>query len=235
MNQKITLILIGFLFEPTLFGQTLELSKSNWLYEPPSSPDNYLIFDSDKVLYSQDFLNCYEGIWEVTNDTIYFNFNIYKGYRGVGNINPSSTMDYPSYSKNIPTINQIEITAKGYINQKNIMEFYLNNNPYPYIFQKVDIAEFNINNLNIVVNGDYIDTSIRIIPLEELKTYSKKELRLMRNEIFARYGYVFSSDDLRTHFNLKKWYKPDSTINPMAESFLSEIEKQNIKTIKSLE
>lgn len=41
------------------------------------------------------------------------------------------------------------------------------------------------------------------------KSFTAAELRLKRNEVFARRGRVFKSDDLRAHFGKQPWYKPD--------------------------
>lgn len=34
---------------------------------------------------------------------------------------------------------------------------------------------------------------------------SLRELRLLRNEIFARHGYIFQSEDLQQHFSQQAW------------------------------
>ena len=66
----------------------------------------------------------------------------------------------------------------------------------------------------------------------ELSSYSGDELRLIRNSIFARHGYVFQSDDLKAYFSQFDWYKPRYSD---VSSSLSAIERKNIKTIKSME
>jgi len=65
-----------------------------------------------------------------------------------------------------------------------------------------------------------------------LEKYSKIELRLMRNEIFAAHGYIFKSADLREYFEKAKWYKPQFTD---VTDKLTEIEKYNIKLILETE
>jgi hypothetical protein len=54
------------------------------------------------------------------------------------------------------------------------------------------------------------------------------DLRIMRNEIFARYGYIFETD-VKEYFNKQWWYIPKSR---NVDSQLTEIEKQNIDFIK---
>ncbi len=39
--------------------------------------------------------------------------------------------------------------------------------------------------------GKYPETYLRKLTDDDLKNKSKQELRLMRNEIFACYGYIF--------------------------------------------
>ena len=58
------------------------------------------------------------------------------------------------------------------------------------------------------------------------------ELRLLRNEIFARHGREFSSKDLQDYFSKKKWYK----VNPdYSDGDLSGADKKNIQTILKFE
>jgi hypothetical protein len=54
----------------------------------------------------------------------------------------------------------------------------------------------------------------------------------MRNEIFARYGYKFKSNDLKNHFRRKNWYYGYSS---NVDMYLTDIEKSNIKLIIEFE
>ena len=53
----------------------------------------------------------------------------------------------------------------------------------------------------------YSDTDSIYFP-NELSSLSYDELRLLRNEIFARNGYLFNDGFLRGYFNCFKWYMP---------------------------
>ncbi|WP_062055739.1 YARHG domain-containing protein [Aquimarina longa] len=66
---------------------------------------------------------------------------------------------------------------------------------------------------------------------QELQSKSKEELRLIRNEVFARKGYVFKSEDLNTYFKTKPWYTPDATIKVT----LSDEEQNYIDRVKNIE
>ncbi|WHY66641.1 YARHG domain-containing protein [Neobacillus sp. SuZ13] len=66
---------------------------------------------------------------------------------------------------------------------------------------------------------------------EDVANLTKGQLRLARNEIYARHGYVFKSEDLQTYFSSKSWYQPDQSF----DGSLNEIEKENVNFIKARE
>ncbi|RJS60615.1 YARHG domain-containing protein [Bacillus sp. PK3_68] len=66
---------------------------------------------------------------------------------------------------------------------------------------------------------------------DDLSGLSKSELRLARNEIYARHGYIFNSKDLQNYFSSQSWYSP----NPGYGGSLSSVEKHNVDFIKSFE
>lgn len=76
------------------------------------------------------------------------------------------------------------------------------------------------------------DSSIRRLTVGELYGYSSNTLALIRNEIYARNGYVFSKQKYRDYFSSKLWYSPNLNFN---ESWLNSVEKYNIQLIKSME
>lgn len=70
----------------------------------------------------------------------------------------------------------------------------------------------------------------KILPFTEL---NKNELRICRNWIFARYGYSFSSDDLREYFQSQNWYQPEAQQD--YDALLTEKDRELINYIKELE
>ena len=79
-------------------------------------------------------------------------------------------------------------------------------------------------------NGEYllIDSDIRSLSESDLIGLSARELTLARNEIYARYGRVFKSQELSDYFMGKSWYVPDSSFD---DESISELEKRNAKLI----
>lgn len=72
----------------------------------------------------------------------------------------------------------------------------------------------------------------RILSESELQVFSQEELRILRNEVYARHGHIFKSEDLTSYFSRFDWYHPDTND---AFDRLSEMEKNNILIIKEVE
>ena len=66
----------------------------------------------------------------------------------------------------------------------------------------------------------------------ELYDFDKTMLRLMRNSILARHGYVFQSKDLQEYFGNEPWYHPTDNNDDINLSFK---ERLNIEIIKNQE
>ncbi|MER0280942.1 YARHG domain-containing protein [Clostridioides difficile] len=97
-------------------------------------------------------------------------------------------------------------------------------------------SDSNSKSKEVSYDDDYIiyDSDSRVLTREELEGYSKGELAYIRNEIFARYGYVFKEDPYKSYFSNKSWYQPDYDIGADTD-VLNSIEKQNVSLIKEME
>lgn len=73
----------------------------------------------------------------------------------------------------------------------------------------------------------------------ELEALTLEELRLARNEIYARHDVIFGPDDLKAHFGSKSWYTPKITFDQFnelpPEQGLNQIERDNVSLIVQLE
>ncbi|MCC0642685.1 MULTISPECIES: YARHG domain-containing protein [unclassified Clostridioides] len=94
----------------------------------------------------------------------------------------------------------------------------------------------NTKNKEVSYDDDYIiyDSDSRVLTKDELGLYSKEELAYIRNEIFARYGYVFKEEPYKSYFSNKSWYQPDYSIGADTD-ILNSVEKQNVSLIKEME
>ncbi|NCB60479.1 MAG: YARHG domain-containing protein [Gammaproteobacteria bacterium] len=82
-------------------------------------------------------------------------------------------------------------------------------------------------------SGNYVKASITILTDDDLAVLSKKELVIMRNEIYARYGYIFKSGGkMAEYFTTQSWY---NGVNNNVSDFITELELNNIKKIVAYE
>ena len=84
-------------------------------------------------------------------------------------------------------------------------------------------------------SGNYPALSERLVKPRELAQLGLRELRIARNEIFARHGYRFGPDELVHHFGSQSWYQPsDLQVSEIVEK-LSRTEWRNTTRIRQAE
>jgi hypothetical protein len=185
------------------------------------------------VLYSRtnDYLNWSIGKWYMIGDSIIMKFHKEIRQRGIGKPVSSTGIisaegPYEEFAENVFDVTIIEeryvkIWSEIKRNIKNGLD---------------ELEDWNISydssKYDLKVNGDYTFVSTKKLVEDDLVDFDKKELRLMRNEVFARYGYKFKSKDLYDHFYYNGWYEPK---RENVDQFLSNLEKENIKLIEGLE
>lgn len=87
------------------------------------------------------------------------------------------------------------------------------------------------------MGDDYIlpDAAKHVYTAAELSGLSREELRIARNEIYARHGRMFKSDDLNQYFSGKSWYHGDTAPDRFDMAVLNQNEKDNLKVIQHTE
>ena len=86
--------------------------------------------------------------------------------------------------------------------------------------------------LDLTVNGGDINLLDNLIKVDQLRNFTKNDFRILRNTIFAKYGYKFISKDLQNHFSQFSWYIGVVT---NVDDKLNLIDKQNIDLIQMVE
>lgn len=71
------------------------------------------------------------------------------------------------------------------------------------------------------------------ISADDLENLSDADIRIARNEIFARHGLIFESDDLNMYFSNQEWYH--GTTRDADSIELSSVERKNLDTILNYE
>ncbi len=93
-----------------------------------------------------------------------------------------------------------------------------------------------INNMNYdEYTNDYIfsDSSSRRLTRDDLTGLSKEELRLARNEIFARHGRLFRDEALNRYFSSKSWYNGTAYEEDFDEGVFSSLEWDNLDLLNA--
>lgn len=89
-----------------------------------------------------------------------------------------------------------------------------------------------------VSDAEYLlpDSASRKLTRADLQGLSKEELRLARNEIFARHGVIFDVPDLDAYFGEKSWYQPTISLDEFKENGnMNEYEYANLSLIVEME
>ncbi len=117
-----------------------------------------------------------------------------------------------------------EIIGEVYL-EENFINEILANNFYWYIIRKIPYSSTS--------REEYCEESKRRLREYYLPSLNKSQLRILRNTIYAYYGYRFVSKDLRVFFNNRmKWYKP---VDDFDESLIAEPHREFINLIKEFE
>lgn len=74
--------------------------------------------------------------------------------------------------------------------------------------------------------------STELVTDETLGYLFAEDLRVLRNEIYARRGRIFKDVNLQKYFESQAWYKPDPEFK---DEMLNEIESKNLAIIKEAE
>ncbi|WP_289056101.1 YARHG domain-containing protein [Carboxylicivirga marina] len=170
------------------------------------------------------------GKWKVKEGKIYITIETTIGVRGVGNqvnkeanfaANPDDYYIFEDYTN-----------FEQWNHKSEIISFhdFLHSDCQIDTILKASKADIQLDKYRL--DGDYKVASCRLLKEADIINLSKKELRLMRNEIFARYGYTFKSLDLQKHFLSKDWYHGNSND---VDRYLTDVEMMNIKFIKEFE
>lgn len=76
------------------------------------------------------------------------------------------------------------------------------------------------------------ESQTKLLTEADVESLTKEQLRIARNEIYARHGMPFGTDDLKRYFESQSWY----AVNPnYHDGLLSELEHKNIYFISQKE
>ena len=88
-----------------------------------------------------------------------------------------------------------------------------------------------------LVLADFYRVRNKELPAAFLQRYTKPQLRILRNSLIARYGYIFKDKRLQQIFENLPWYKPNphASTSEIIDHLMSPIERKNLDTILQVE
>ncbi len=165
----------------------------------------------------------------VDEDTIY-NFCINYNYRYVNNFNVVQRIINDGYK---PWNTEIIGTDNVYYYFDNTLKRIVDDETSAYLSS----YEMSEETFEDTLNDDYIipDSDSVELTYADIDDLTLKELNYAKNEIYARHGRKFKSNELQTYFNSKSWY--EGTIEPddFSDEMLSELELNNAKLLRDAE
>lgn len=225
------------------YQEDIELKGKYLSYTDPNSGwiSYYYFFADNLFILDYGDHSGYVGKWQLLGDSIIIEITRVSGKRGIGEpMIPSGGVPavcFYDYKEYVPFFedfnNQISLNWKN-ISKKISLNTINKTNDYCDEFCGIDNITSNeiIKKFDIKLVGDYTFASEKYLIIEDINNYSINELRIIRNEIYARYGYIFKSKDLELYFLSKAWYKPS---RKNVDDYLSKIEESNIRLIRYTE
>lgn len=79
------------------------------------------------------------------------------------------------------------------------------------------------------------DSDVNYLTEADLQNLSNWELKIARNEIYARKGRLFDNSSLQQYFDACSWYYGHISPNNFNDNSLNEVEKYNVNLIGKFE
>lgn len=194
-----------------------------------------LIYTSNSLVRSESFLS----VFSIDGTKKHALFTIDEGGDHDGSIAISTSTSYDFLEDQIIEITQLAEAVKDQSKIQPGTDWLIEGESFwdletetTYEYKYLEINDCSVNRLTtkkeVNPERDFEIASKKLLTAKDFKSLTKEELRLMRNEIFAAYGYIFKSKDLLEYFNKKSWYNPE--LDDVTAQ-LSDIEKLNAQRI----
>lgn len=101
----------------------------------------------------------------------------------------------------------------------------------------IDGVEVKTEQCHVLAADDYIlpESSEYYLTDQDIEGMDAQELNYARNEIFARYGREFNSEELMDYFESQDWYTPVYSPEEFDSNILNQYEKENVKFLLNRE
>ncbi len=207
------------------------------------NPDTYIFYDSDsryltdadvnqlsaqEACYAKNEIYARRGyIFASTELSDYFNGkNWYWGAADAATFNPSVFNSFETANIDLLQKREFALAPGGYtLDQPG------------YTYQNIGSYSTGTVKDARAASSDYIfyDSAVRPLTDAEVSVLSLQQMCYARNEIYARRGYIFQSQELRDYFGSKSWYYPTVPAASFSDSVFNSVEIGNIELLKRYE
>lgn len=134
----------------------------------------------------------------------------------------------------LDSINSKKENNDSYVQTEKEQDTQVSNSKTEKIKEAEKVLENNDGTAKNLEDFIFPNSNNILLTENELKTLSKDKLALARNEIYARHGFIFSTQPYKDYFESKSWYVSNSSFKGSDEE-LNEIEIMNVQLIKMIE
>lgn len=156
------------------------------------------------------------------------------------------TQDATTWKLNYENLSNVKIEGNKFYSSKTNGEFVVYDNGSEKVmglkvlkpwteYQDKKVYEIGTKSFEIKTyfSGKFPQASYKLLTKEELAKMSKEDLKIMRNEIYARYGYKFAAGgEMEKYFATQDWYAAQ---HEKVDAFMTTLETANIKLIQEAE
>ena len=137
------------------------------------------------------------------------------------------------------TESSTDIVVEDQENIKNTDEIVTEEESIEYIQNSNDNTETSSAPIEMNNTDDYIiaDSGERYLDENDVVGLDKAQIRIAINEIYARHGRSYETQDLKEYFSGKSWYTPQFSADEFAkieDSIFNDYEKENIKFLAKI-
>ncbi len=205
------------------------------------NPDTYIFYDSNtryltdaelsglsaqELCYARNEIYARRGyIFASTELSDYFNAkNWYLGTATAASFSDSVFNSFETANISLLQQKEYELVPGGYV---------LDQPGYTY----QNIGSYSSGTVTQATSSDFIfyDSAVRMLTDADVSSLSLQQLCYARNEIYARRGYIFQSQELRDYFGNKTWYYPTVPEANFSDAVFNSIEMANINLLKQYE
>lgn len=113
------------------------------------------------------------------------------------------------------------------------MEKFLLSNPFGQAAERYGEQVLGMEFSELRKTGMY-ETDQKYYTAEDFAEADETVLKIIKNEIYARHGYIFQNQELYEYFCFMEWYVPSCTPEAFDADSLNEYEQQNLSLLLEL-